>query len=104
MITNKTDLVKKVYDDYRKDSVELSSAYFDFDVSMDVQDILEAYAILQWRINGDIVGYPRGERMGHFMGNCKRFLETCNGRPWYVRIVQFEKNGKAENEFVDFVF
>ncbi len=97
-ITEKGDLVRKVEDAYVNDSVELNSSFFDFDVDMPKQDILEAYAEIQKKINGDIVSYP--EQSDNYIGNCKDFLTCLNDFPFDCdRYERFAKNG----EKLDFI-
>ena len=54
------DLYEKVYNDYIKHDVEFSSAYLDFDISeigndITIAEVLDTYAGLQERTNGDFV-------------------------------------------------
>ena len=86
MFKTKEELKEKVINEYNKHSVELSSAYFDFDVSMPVKDILQAYADLQEDINGDHVIYPNNVK-GTYSGNCQDFLVSCNAKPGYLRLL-----------------
>ena len=95
MITTKKELRYKVYEDYESNDQELTSWYFDFDVDMPVYDILDAYAEIQYAINGDDVMFPENVT-GHYNGNCKDFLESCNNKPNYVRL--------CDDVVCDFVF
>ena len=95
IITNKEELRKKVHDDFWNDSAEFCAAYFDFDVSMPIADILEVYADLQADLNGDDVTYP-GNVEGEYAGNCMDFLLSCNGKPGYTRM--------DYDESIDFAF
>ena len=95
MITTKQTLVDTVYADYCNNSVELSMAYFDFDVwCMPKNEILSAYKELQWMCNGDVVEFPPTD--GVYTGKCSDFLEECGRDPRYRRY-------DDENEY-DFVF
>lgn len=60
--TNADELFKYVYDAYMNDSVELSSAYFDFNVKMPEKDILLAWKLAQENINGDYVYRSAGTK------------------------------------------
>lgn len=92
MITTRQELIDKVYDDYVNNSVELSMAYFDFDVDMPKNEILSAYSDLQFMCNGDDVEFPWTD--GKYTGNCAKFLEECDKDPRYRRF-----NGDEEVEF-----
>ena len=96
-ITTKKALEEKVRKEFWEDETcsEFCGGYFDFDVSMPIADILEVYAILQDDFNGDEVSYP-DDVTGTYTGNCMKFLESCNGKPGYIRT--------CDEEQLDFVF
>ena len=83
MIKTRQELIDKVYDDYVNNSVELSMAYFDFDVDMPKNEILSAYSDLQFMCNGDDVEFPWTE--GCYAGNCAEFLKKCGEDARYRR-------------------
>ncbi len=88
-ISTRKEFFDHVMEEYRKDDVELSSLFFDFNIKMKKVDILETYAELQDTINGDDVVrmenggpvdelIPAGEFEDVYEGNCKEFLERFN--------------------------
>lgn len=83
MITTRQELIDKVYEDYCNNSVELSMAYFDFNVDMPKNEILCAYSDLQLMCNGDSVEFPWTD--GKYTGKCCDFLEECGKDPRYRR-------------------
>ena len=84
VITNKEELLSVVRKEYHNDSVEFSSAFFDFEVQMPVPEILDAYAELCEELNGDVVEYPTIKGVS-YTGNCAEFLLSMNRLPKYVR-------------------
>ncbi len=96
IVTKKEDLVQGVINDYMMNEVELSSAYFDFEVDMPAADVLSAYAEIQETINGDIVTFPEGVT-GYVQGNCMNYLVSLNGKEGFVRTMD-------TGEVLDFVF
>ena len=83
MITTRQELIDYVYEEYCSNCVELSMAYFDFDVSMPKNEILCAYSDLQFMCNGDDVEFPWTE--GDYTGNCAEFLKECGKDPRFRR-------------------
>ena len=83
------EIYARVYADYISESVELSGAYFEFEVKAKKKDIIIAYARLQEDLNGDDVVQilPEGEVIDHYderfaaegfdeiyEGDCEAFL------------------------------
>ena len=87
VIKTKEQLVEKVLSDYMQESVELCSGYFDFQVNMVGNDIMDAFAELQEKINGDKVLYPRTNTY-RFEGNCMDYINSFNGVEGYERYVE----------------
>lgn len=102
------EMINKVFKDYCKYDSELCSLHFDFDVEMKKSDILEAYAYIQLKINGDdVIRIENGEEADElipddpaydevYSGNLREYLESFNGSEEFIRI--------AEDEVVDFIF
>lgn len=53
--TSKEVIVKKIIAEYNEHDTELNASFFDFNVNMTVKDIMETYAYIQMKINGDTV-------------------------------------------------
>ena len=108
VITSPDEMIDKVFEEYRKYDSELCSLHFNFDVKMKKSDILEAYAEIQRRINGDdVVRIENGKEADElipddpvydeiYSGNLMEYLESFNGNKEFVRIV--------ENEISSFIF
>lgn len=82
-IKNSKEMFDYVYERQQKAGTELDSTFFDFDVDMPLNDILETYARLQRTINDDIVYYHKVD--ASYTGNCARFLLSCNYKTGYSR-------------------
>jgi len=114
VITTAKFMYDFVCHEYRNESVELNSLFFDFKVHMKKSDILLAYAALQNDINGDkVVRYensikqegeglfdaliPSGEPEFDeiYEGNCKDYLENLNGQDRFRRY-----DGDCRLEFI----
>ena len=54
-ITSGSELENYILEEYGKHDVELSSLFFDVEVSMKQRDILETYQSIQYTINGDYI-------------------------------------------------
>lgn len=89
IISSPDELINSVLTEYRKESEELNSLFFDFDVKMKKSDILESYKELQRIINGDnVIRMVDGKEADEFIkegtytdvyeGNCMDFLESFN--------------------------
>lgn len=93
------EIKQKIYNDYRSESTELNSLFFNFNVKAPKEDLLQAYIEIQSIINGDIImhlenpqiledGLIKGcETDFHwgiyqeiYEGNYKDFLESFNGK------------------------
>lgn len=108
MIKSSIEMIKTVWENYEKDDNELNSFYFDFDVEMKKSDILEAYAELQYEINGDeVVRVENGVKMEDlipddraydeiYSGNLREFLESFIGSKEFIRL--------NDDEVLDFIF
>ena len=129
MLTTCEDIYRKVYHDYLHDDVELSSSFFDFEVSAPKSELLRAYAELQDTINGDTVIrlrdatempsiYDRGattsvsgfvyeepdESMSEiYTGNMKAFLESLNGQEQKTGWYRLSDYSDAHNGFASMV-
>lgn len=121
MLTTWEDIYRKVYKDYFHNDVELSGAFFDFEVSAPKSELIKAYAELMETINCDTVIRLRDatemsaiqdrgttthvsgweyeetdESMSEvYTGNMRDFLESLNGQEqktgWY-RLSDFGEN------------
>ena len=111
------EIIQKVYDDYRNESTELNSLFFDFDVKASKEYLLRAYADIQDTINGDAVvhlenpqilegGLIKGYETDFYEetyqeiyeGNYKDFLLSFNGKELetgFCRLIAYED--KIEN-------
>ena len=128
------EIKNKVYEDYKKESTELNSLFFDFYVKAPKKDLLEAYAEIQDTINGDKVMrlenpkikgsddrsriiisgnevdlIPEGMYEDIYEGNYKDFLESFNYKEsgtGLCRVMDVEK--KEDNLIIgtklDFIF
>ena len=96
VITSGCELEEYIFNEYDKHDDELSSLFFDVEVSMKQRDILEAYQSIQYAINGDyVVRMENGEEQEEFLpggmyeekytGNCREFLESFNGKDIFRR-------------------
>ena len=120
VITSSNDLENYILEEYNKDSVELSSLFFDVQVCMPKRDILEAYQSIQSLINGDYVGrfYIKKDKVGNIVkceereafiedgefediyeGNCKDFLKSFNGKEVEIGFCRFD-----DGELLDFIW
>lgn len=117
-LTSKEEIFDYVYQEYLNNDQELSGAYFDFEVKAPKKDVLEAYAALQFKINGDYVRQilPSGEMISYlddrfaadeeyqeiYEGNCEEFLRSFNESGKFTRFL--EDPAVSEEEELDFVF
>lgn len=81
---------------YKKDNVEFSSLFLDYDVKMKEQDIFNAYRKMQLRFNGDTIEIPEGDYSKIYEGNMKEFIEKCNDLEGFKRF--------DDEEELDFCF
>lgn len=131
--TDTHEIKNKVLEDYRKESVELSSLFFDFEVKLPEKQLLEIYADIQHIINGDTVMrlenvqieetddpndniwgtkaenfIPVGMYENIYKGNYKDFLESFNGKEeetGLCRVMDVEENGRlVGGDRLDFVW
>ena len=107
IITSQKEMTDHVLTEYRNESVELNSLFFDFEIKMKKADILEAYKELQRIINGDnVIRLVDGKEADEFIkegsytdlyeGNCKDFLESFNDMGEFARF--------TDDEELDFIF
>lgn len=120
VITDSDELEDYILEEYNKESVELSSLFFDVQVCMPKRDILEAYQSIQHLINGDYVGrfdavkdmdgniidweerdtfIEDGEFEDIYEGNCKDFLNSFNGKEAETGFCRFDNE-----ELLDFIW
>lgn len=126
--TNAADIEDKILNDYHDNDVELNSLFFDFDVKMQEKELLELYADIQQKINGDTVMrleniqakddevwgeeaenlIPDGMHEDVYEGNYKDFLESFNDREKETGLCRFmdveEKGDLIGGIKLDFVF
>lgn len=97
-ITERKELIDRVFDNYNADTVMLNKFDFDFDVEMEITDILDCYVHIQQVVNGDKVVIPTHSPLrGKYVGNCMELLE------WFGKIRGF-KRITEDREEVDFIF
>lgn len=116
--TNAEDIKNKVLSDYQRESSELTSLFFDFDVELPEKELLSVYAEIVDTINGDVVLrlenvktgeennidkvwgaqldlIPEGRYEYTYSGNYKDFLESFNDqeeKTGLYRVMDIEKN------------
>ena len=106
IIKDKEALSSKVIGDYFNGDSELTSLFFDFNVSMKKRDILTEYGYIQMKINADtVVQYKDGREYDYnepefasepeygevYTGNCMEFLESLNGQEVFRRYTDEEE-------------
>ena len=101
-IKSADEMIKKVCEEYWKYDSDLCSLHFDFDVEMKKSDILEAYAEIQYRINGDdVIRIENGKEADNlipndpsydeiYTGNLREYLESFNGSKEFIRMYDGE--------------
>ena len=97
-ITERNELIDRVIANYNADTTMLNRLHFDFDVEMEITDILDCYVYIQQVVNNDKVIVPKMFPIrGKYVGNCKELLVWLGNLPGFIRQTD-------DNEIADFIF